>query len=90
MASQSPNTESRYRRGSIAFACCSAYTRRRNETPRLVVIVTADGGLPSTSLLITAGKDVDADPGLRSGQALRRHDDSPPPEGHRRGRLVLS
>ena len=38
------------------------------------------GGPPSTSLLITAGKDVDAD--------LRRHDDSPPPEGHRQGRLV--
>jgi hypothetical protein len=33
-----------------------------------VVIVMAGGGPPSTSLLITAGKDVDAD--------LRRHDDS--------------
>jgi hypothetical protein len=31
-------------------------------------------GTPSTSLLITARKDVDADPGVRSGQALRRHD----------------
>ena len=29
---------------------------------------------PSTSLLDTARKDVDADAGLRSGQAFRRHD----------------
>jgi hypothetical protein len=50
-------------------------------------IVMAGGGPPSTSSLITAGKDVGADPGprpspglrrgmLRSGQALRRHDAS--------------
>jgi hypothetical protein len=31
-------------------------------------------GAPSTSLLMAARKDVGADPGLRSRQALRRHD----------------
>jgi hypothetical protein len=53
-----------------------SYQAPKSLTLRLVVIVMAGGGSPSTSLLITAGKDVDADPGLRSGQALRRHDDS--------------
>ena len=33
-----------------------------------------DSPYPHHDLLITARKDVDADPGLRSGQALRRHD----------------
>jgi hypothetical protein len=44
------------------------YQAPKSLTLRLVVIVMAGGGPPSTSLLITAGKDVDAD--------LRRHDDS--------------
>ena len=35
----------------------------------------AGGGPPSTFLLITAKKDVDADPSLRLGQTLRRHDE---------------
>jgi hypothetical protein len=36
-------------------------------------------GAPSTSFVVASSKDVDADPGLRSGQAFRRHDG----EGHR-------
>ena len=43
------------------------YQAPKSLTLRLVVIVMAGGGPPSTFLLITAGKDVDAD--------LRRHDD---------------
>jgi hypothetical protein len=45
-----------------------SYQAPKSLTLRLVVIVMAGGGPSSTFLLITAGKDVDAD--------LRRHDDS--------------
>ena len=45
----------------------TSYQAPKSLTLRLVVIVMAGGGPPSTSLLIMAGKDVDAD--------LRRHDD---------------
>ena len=64
------------------------YQAPRSLCLRLVVIVMAGEGPPSTSLLITAGKDVDADPGLRSGKACVGMTISLPPEGHRKGRLV--
>ena len=43
--------------------------------------VMAGEGPPSTTSLIASGKDVDADPSLRLGQALGRHDGGATPGG---------
>ena len=49
----------------------------------LLAVVPRHGGRrpTNTSFVVAISEDVDADPGLRSGQALRRHDD----EGYRSG-----
>ena len=54
-----------------------------------VVPVMAGAGPPSTTLPPAAVKVVDADPGLRSGQALRRHDGNASSVRQSFGRLVL-
>ena len=54
-------------------SCLAGYTGSDRRTH--LFIVMAGEGPPSTSLLPAQRKDMDADPSLRLGQALRRHDD---------------